>query len=85
MSDTSSWTQGPPVTPLGQPDGAGLLQCPFCGSPAALCKWLDTLEPNATWIECTNGDCGILTDSFHHEYPEQAKALAIAVWNRRVK
>jgi len=58
-----------------------LLPCPFCGGQPRLAQWLDTLNPNATWIEC---ECGIMTESVYHEDPEQAKRLAAAVWNRRM-
>lgn len=66
-------------------DNPALLPCPFCGSNAKIYQWLDTLKPFATWVECTNGECGIMTDSFHHSDPEQAKNFAITVWNRRVQ
>jgi hypothetical protein len=58
-----------------------LKPCAHCGYEARLCQWRDTLEPNATWVECP--DCGIMTDSFHHEDPEMAKEMAAAIWNRR--
>jgi uncharacterized Zn finger protein len=59
-----------------------VLPCPCCGSEARICQWRDTLDPNATWVECP--ECGIMTDSFHHADAEEAKAMAAAVWNRRV-
>ena len=58
-----------------------LLPCPFCGGQPRLAQWLDTLNPNASWVEC---ECGIMTESVYHEDAEQAKRLAAAVWNRRV-
>jgi len=59
-----------------------VLPCPCCGSEARICQWRDTLDPMATWVECT--ECGIATDTFHHEDREEATAMAAAVWNRRV-
>lgn len=60
---------------------ADLLPCPFCGGAAAFRQWLDTLDPNATWIECTG--CSVMTDTTHHHDPEHAKRMAAQVWNRR--
>ena len=58
-----------------------LKPCLFCGGKAVFGQWLDTLNPNATWIECTG--CPILTDAFYHEDPIKAKEEAAAIWNRR--
>ncbi len=64
-----------------KPNEADLLPCPCCGGLALLCQWLDTLNPNAAWVECTI--CELMTDSVHHEDPIEAKRLAAAIWNRR--
>lgn len=74
----------PPTRDLSQTDGAGLYAC-RCGANAALCQWRDTLKPNATWVECTNPDCGMTTDSYQHDDAEQAKAEVVRRWNRVMK
>lgn len=60
---------------------ANLLPCPFCGGKAHFCQWIDTLDPNATWIECEQ--CHVATDTVHHDMPERAKQIVAATWNRR--
>jgi hypothetical protein len=55
-----------------------LMDCPCCGTTPNICQWKDTITPNATWIEC---ECGIMTDSTHHEDSNEAKNLAIKIWN----
>lgn len=60
-----------------------LLPCPFCGSEAKLTQWKDTLDPNASWVKCTNSDCMVMTESYHDVDSENAKNKAIAAWNRR--
>ena len=42
-------------------------------------QWLYTLKPHATWIECS---CGVTTDSFHHDDPQEAKRLAWKAWEK---
>jgi hypothetical protein len=53
-----------------------------CGKEARVCQWTDTLQPNATWIEC---ECGMITRSFHHKDPLVAKQKAIKMWNAKAK
>ena len=59
-----------------------LLPCPMCGDEARVCQWKDTVEPNATWIECPN--CSVMTDTFYDPSPDEAIRNAASVWNRRV-
>lgn len=62
-----------------------VLPCPCCGGKARLCQWRDTVNPNATWVECVSEACGVMTDSQHAETPEEAARLAIAIWSRRTE
>jgi hypothetical protein len=59
-----------------------LKPCAHCGKRPILVQWRDTLNPNATWIECK---CGIMTDSYHHKEPLKAFLRVKKVWNKRVK
>ncbi len=77
LSRKWGWAKQDP--PPREPD---LLPCPCCGGIALFGQWLDTLDPNATWIECTT--CELMTDSVHHEDPIEAMRLAAAIWNKRV-
>ena len=54
------------------------LICGSCERKPAICQWTDTVNPNATWIEC---ECGMMTDTVYHEDPDMAKDLAIDIWN----
>lgn len=63
------------------PATAALLPCPCCGGEARLAQWRDTASPNASWVECA--ECGLATADVHDEDPQKAKALAVALWNRR--
>lgn len=58
-----------------------LKPCPMCGDEASFCQWRDTMEPNATWVECPS--CGIMTDTFYDPSPDEAKRKAATVWNTR--
>lgn len=60
-----------------------LIPCPCCEAEAKYCQWRDTLEPNATWVECTNEECGLTTDDVHHKDPEEAKRIVARRWNKR--
>ena len=54
-----------------------LLTC-RCGRTPKVVQWGDTLNPNATWIEC---DCGMMTDSVHCDDPDVAIEMAAEIWN----
>lgn len=61
-----------------------LLDCPFCSCEAHIGQWRDTLNPNATWVECMSPSCRAMTDTVHHEDADEAKRMAAALWNRRI-
>jgi Lar family restriction alleviation protein len=55
-----------------------LLPCPFCGGSAKHYHRPDTTGwSNTDWVSCSDDDCGVSTAL------EEAKAGAIATWNRR--
>ena len=54
---------------------SGLKKCPFCGSPASMCKE-DIEEQTFYFVSCE--DCGVITPCFDNE------AEAMEVWNNRV-
>ena len=56
-------------------------QCPCCGACPVVVQWTDTVNPNATWVEC---ECGMMTDTQHHVSKDEARKMAIEIWDRRV-
>ena len=62
-----------------------LLPCPCCGKRPRVVQWRDTLNPNATWIECKSKHCGLMTPTTYNKSPLQAALQAEKIWNRRTK
>lgn len=61
-----------------------LKPCAHCGSKKPrLVQWRDTLNPNATWVECSVQSCKMMTSSYYHTNPVKAAEQAMKVWNRR--
>ena len=56
----------------------GRLDACRCGRRPEMIQWGDTVNPNATWVEC---ECGMMTDTMHDEDAEEAKRLAAVIWN----
>lgn len=59
-----------------------LKACAHCGSAPALRQWRDTVNPNATWVECVG--CGLMTDTFYDPNAIAAQRKAAERWNMRV-
>ncbi len=59
-----------------------LKACAHCAGMPALRQWRDTVNPNATWIECVQ--CGLMTDTFYDPNALIAQHKAAERWNTRV-
>ncbi len=68
-------------------DGVSIKWCPFCGAPPKLCTNIKAgvsthvnTTNTASYIICSNEDCGVMTPMFY----EAGKQEAIDNWNKRV-
>lgn len=61
-----------------------LLPCPFCGAPAAVERDYSVDFYGWWWCGCPNDECAVRP--FVHGGPkDDARAHAIAAWNRRTR